>query len=83
MSRETFVFGYDTPEQRSEMFAMLEPYIHAECGVRVTAMSRDHEMTRVRLIEEALERRDVRDKLNVIQEILDCPDLSKWSWDNL
>jgi hypothetical protein len=81
MNRETFVFGYDTPEQRTDLMALLKPYMLAEEGIRITAVSVDHEMRRVSLIEEAIERRDVRDKLEVIEEILECPDLSEWSWE--
>lgn len=82
LNRETFVFGYDTPDQRTEMFDALKPFIDANDGVRITAMSADHEMMRVALIEEAISRREVRDKLEIIEDILECPDLSKWSWDD-
>lgn len=47
----------------------------------VTAVSMDNEMTRVQLIEEALERYgETSEAAETIQEIIQCPDLSKWSW---
>ena len=47
----------------------------------VTAMSNDHEMRRVALMEEAAERCDRHALNDAIDAISQCPDLSEWSWD--
>lgn len=76
---ETLVFRFDTNEQREELYALLKPYMFAESGIRITAMSADHEIQRLSIIEEALERDDC-DIRDAVDEIVGCPDLSKWSW---
>jgi hypothetical protein len=47
----------------------------------ITAMSRDHEMRRVTLMEEATERYRHYELADAIEAISQCPDLSQWSWD--
>jgi hypothetical protein len=81
-SRETFVFAFETREQRDEVFEKLKPYIMAEAGVRVIGMSSDDEMKRGRLMEEAADRyKDLSELRDAIDAIGQCPDLSEWSWE--
>jgi len=54
----------------------------ASAPFAVTAMSMDHEMRRVQLMEEAVEKYRHRDEcLAAVEAISQCPDLSEWSWD--
>lgn len=80
---ETVVFQYDTPEEREELIAeIIKPLWDKATGLRVTAISRDNEIQRVELIAEAAERIDDPFELEYVrQQILDCPDLSKWDWE--
>lgn len=80
---ETVVFQYDTPEEREELFAeIIKPLWDKDTGLRVTAISRDNEIQRMELIAEAGERFDDHFDLEYVrQQILDCPDLSKWDWE--
>lgn len=48
----------------------------------VTAMSMDHEMRRVALMEEANDRYRRDGLADAIEAISQCPDLSAWSWDD-
>jgi len=81
-SRETFVFAFETPQQREEVFEKLKPYIMAETGVRVIGMSNDDEMKRVWLMEEAADRyKDLGELRDAIDAIGQCSDLSAWSWE--
>ena len=77
---ETIVFQFDTAAQRKKLFDLLQPYMFADSGIRVSAMSVDHEIRRLSLIEEALEQDDC-DLRDAIEDIIGCPDLSQWSWD--
>lgn len=53
----------------------------ASSPFEVTAMSMDHEMRRVHLMEEAAERyRDAYDLRDAIEAISQCADLSTWDW---
>jgi hypothetical protein len=53
---ETVVFACDAPEQRSELMSMLGDMPMRTRGLRVVALSIDNEVTRVGLIQEAVER---------------------------
>lgn len=80
---DTIVFAYDTAEERQVVMDYINPLFLKEDGLRVVAISVDNELTRTQLIEEALERiDDPSDLRSTIADILDCPDLSKWSWDD-
>jgi hypothetical protein len=79
---ETLVFRYDSPDQRAVLMDMVKPYWNAETGLRVVAMSIDNEVSRMGLVQEALERYTDRDELrDAIDAVLQCADLRHWSWD--
>lgn len=79
---DTIVFRHDTKSQRKMLMNILRQFATAESGLRVVAMSVDNEVTRVELIEEALERCDDHyDLRETIEAICACPDLSRWTWD--
>ena len=47
----------------------------------VTAISVDNELHRVQLIEEALQRYgETSEAAEIIRDIIQCGDLTKWSW---
>lgn len=78
---DTLVFQYDTPEQRKVLMDFIKPIALKDTGLRVTAMSVDNEITRIGLIEEAMGRYDDHyDFREAVQAIIECPDLTKWSW---
>ena len=80
---DTVVFAYDTPEQRRVAMEFVQPLFLRGEGLRVVGLSVDNELTRLNLIREALERIDDHyDLRETIQAIIECPDLSKWSWDD-
>lgn len=80
--RETIVFAYDTPEQRSELFALLGDMPMRKDGLRVVAMSVDNEVTRVGLLQEAIERYDDKyELLEALDAVQQCEDLKAFSWE--
>ncbi len=60
----------------------LKPILMADSGpVRIHAVSRDDEMLRVQLIEEAADKYDDPHAFKeVVRDLFGCPDLSKWEW---
>ncbi len=82
MPRVTLVFNYDTEDEYNALIGPLKPLWDKENGLRWTGLSQDSEMHRVELIHEALDRvDDPSDFRETVREIWECPDLSKWSWD--
>lgn len=80
--RETIFFAFDTDADRKALMNLIEGMWSKEDGLRVVAMSADSEMTRVEYLMEAIERYDDHyDRGEAQQEIWNCPDLAKWSWD--
>ena len=77
----TVVFYHENEAQRQELMSLVHSKWNAEGSLRVTALSADHEMTRINLIEEALEREDVFDLKDTIEDICQCPDVSNWDWE--
>jgi hypothetical protein len=48
----------------------------------VSAMSHDHEMRRVDLIQQSFDRYKRNDeRVEAIEALLECPDLTKWDWE--
>lgn len=75
--RETVVFAYDTPEQRSELFRLI-----GDLRLRVVALSIDNEVTRVGLLMEAAERYDDHHELrDAMDAVFQCEDLKTFSWE--
>lgn len=56
--------------------------MHQDAPFAVTAMAMDHEMRRIALMEEAIDRYSDRyDAVEAVAAISACPDLSAWSWE--
>lgn len=80
--RETVVFAYDTPEQRSELFRLIGDLLKQEVSLRVVALSIDNEVTRVGLLMEAAERYDDHHELrDAMDAVFQCEDLKTFSWE--
>ena len=80
--RETIVFAYDTEDERRAIMALFHSGWHDRTeGPRIVGMSNDSELTRINLIQEAVERySDHYDLRDAIEEIMQHPNLTRFKW---
>lgn len=82
--RETIVFAYDTEDQRRALLAMFPDWFHRDDGLRIVALSHDSEMTRINLIQQAMDRySDHYDRRDAIEAILEHPNLTRFKWSDI
>lgn len=82
--RETIVFAYDTEEERRAILDVFPGWWEREKGSRIVALSHDSEITRIDLIQNALERyNDPYDFRDAIEAILGHPNLSRFKWSDI
>ena len=83
--RETIVFAYDTEEERRAILAMFHKgWFKRSEGPRIVALSHDSEMTRVNLIQDAIDRySDHYDRRDAIDAILQHPNLTRFKWSDI
>lgn len=80
--RETIVFAYDTEAERRAILAMFhDGWFKRESGPRIVAMSHDNEVTRINLVQDAMDRySDHFDRRDAIEAVLQHPNLTRFKW---
>lgn len=82
MKYTTVIYAYSDQKAFDAEWKRIHPlFLADEAPLRVMAVSADHEMDRVALIEEAIERYDdAFECRDVVRDILACGNVSEWTW---